>query len=195
MTLPFTEALVLKPVHPMERPSRGFGRRTAALLGALIVAGVLGVGGEAVAQGADRNRMAVGDSVRARLSGRMTVSAVFSQWQTGGILLEVDGFADPYPVDLENLERLDVYMPRTPHESFRNGALLGASAGLFIGAVAGLLLHQAGVIDDENAPPAELLTDALSFAGIGLAGGLLVGGFYGSSHPSSGWIRIQLPAS
>ncbi len=159
-------------------------------LGALVP-----TGSEAAAQGADRNRMTVGDSVRVRLTGRMTVSAVFNQWQSDGILLDVDGFVDPYQVDLENLERLDVYMARTPRESFRHGALLGGTAGIFIGAVAGFLLHAGGVIDDEGAPPAEVVTDALTFAGIGLVGGVLVGGFYASSHPGSGWIRVQLPVS
>lgn len=139
--------------------------------------------------------MTVGDSVRVRLTGRMVVSAVFSQWQAGGILLDVDGFVDPYRVDLENLERLDVYMERTPHESFRYGALMGGSAGLFIGAISGVLLHAGGVIDDESAPPSEVVTDALSFAGLGLVGGVLVGGFYASSRPGRGWIRIQLPTS
>ncbi|MBT8488616.1 MAG: hypothetical protein KJO65_07345 [Gemmatimonadetes bacterium] len=150
---------------------------------------------EVAAQGADRNRMAVGDSVRVRLSGRMTVSAVFSQWRAGGILLDVAGFVDPYQVDLENLERLDVYMARTPSESFRHGALLGGTAGIFIGAVTGLLLHAGGVIDDPTAPPAEIVTDAITFAGIGLVSGVLVGGFYASSHPGSGWIRVQVPTS
>lgn len=151
--------------------------------------------GEVVGQGADRNRMSEGDSVRVRLSGRMTVSAVFNRWQTDGILLDVDGFVDPYQVELTNLERLDVYMARTPSESFRHGALLGGSAGIFIGAVAGLVLHAGGVIASEDAPPAEVVTDALSFAGIGLVSGVLVGGFYASSHPGSGWIRIQIPTS
>lgn len=150
---------------------------------------------EVSAQGADRNRMTEGDSVRVRLTGRMTVSAVFSEWQTNGILLAVDGFVDPYQVELENLERLDVFMARTPSESFRHGALLGGTAGIFIGAVAGVILHAGGVIADESGPPSEVVTDALSFAGIGLVGGVLVGGFYASSHPGSGWIRVQVPTS
>lgn len=162
-----------------------------ALLTLLIPASPSGL----AAQGADRNRMTSGDSVRVRLSGRMTVAAEFTRWEADGILLDVDGFADPYSVDLANMERLDVFMVRTPSESFRHGALLGASAGLFIGVAVGLLLHQAGIIDEEGGPPAEVVTDGLTFAGLGIVGGALVGGLYAGTHPGRGWIRVELPGS
>ncbi|MDX1494260.1 MAG: hypothetical protein R3253_09385 [Longimicrobiales bacterium] len=175
--------------------SRATLARVTASAAALILLLALAASSELSAQGADRNRMTAGDSVRVRLTGRMTVAAEFNRWEDDGILLDVDGFADPYSVDLTNMERLDVYMVRTPRESFRHGAILGASAGLFIGAAVGLVLHQTGVIDDEDAPPAELVTDGLTFAGLGLVGGALVGGFYAGTHPRRGWIRVQLPVS
>lgn len=193
MSLPALETTVPDLSRPTAPPRNPLGRWCGAVVAALVL--TLAFAAEAAGQGADRNRMMEGDSVRARLTGRMTVSAVFTRWEDDGILLEVDGFSDPYEVNLANLERLDVYMARTSRESFRHGALLGGTSGIFIGAVAGLLLHRAGVIDDERAPPAEVMTDALSFAGIGLVAGVLVGGFYAGSHPGSGWIRIQLPAS
>lgn len=183
-----------RPNRPRFRPFR----HALGVLGvtlALVASGAMGSPRPVSGQGADRNRMVNGDSVRVQLMGRVTVAAEFNRWEGDGILLDVDGFEHPYPVDIANMESLDVYMVRTPRESFRHGALLGASAGLFIGAAAGLLLHQAGIIDDEEAPPAEILTDALTFAGLGLVGGTLVGGFYGSAHPGRGWIRVQLPAS
>lgn len=164
------------------------------VLFSLVVA--LAVGVSALeGQGADRNRMTTGDSVRVEMSGRMSVAASFNRWRPDAILLDVDGFAQPYRIELSEMERLDVYMRRTRRESFRHGALLGAAGGIFIGAVMGLALHKAGVIDDADAPPAEIVTDAIQWSGIGLVGGALVGGFYAGSHPGLGWIRVQLPGS
>ena len=161
---------------------------TALLLLAVVCHGVQG-------QGADLNRIHPGDSVRIRVSGRMTVAAEFHGWEPDRMLLDVNGFADPYPVPLENMERLDAYLERTSQESFRHGAILGAAGGLFIGAALGLVLHTTGVIDDPDAPPSEIVTDSLQWMGFGIVGGTFFGGFWTSAHPSFGWIRIELPVS
>ncbi|MDX1646370.1 MAG: hypothetical protein R3304_04420 [Longimicrobiales bacterium] len=147
----------------------------------------------AAAQGADRNRMTVGDSVRIELSDRRTVAAEFRTWRQDGILLDVHGFARPYPVPLEDMERLDAYLLRTPRESFRHGAMLGAAGGLFVGAAVGVILNRTGVISAEDSPPSAVVTDAMRWMGLGIVGGALAGGFWASNHPSSGWIRIELP--
>lgn len=139
--------------------------------------------------------MTPGDSVRVRLEGRVTVAAEFHRWQSDGILLDVSGFAEPYPIALSDMQRLHAYMRRTRRESFRHGAVLGAAAGLFIGAGVGLILHTTGVIAEEDGPPSEIVTDTLSWLGLGLVGGTLVGGFYAGSHPGLGWIEVQLPIS
>ncbi len=172
-------------------------RRRAWLLGALALASALPTSPASVEGqgGADRNRMSAGDSVRIRLSGRRTVAAEFTRWTTNDIVLDVNGFSSPYSVAVEEMERLDAYLQRTPRESFRHGALLGAASGIFIGAALGVVLHHTGVIDDPRAPPAEIVTDAMTWMGIGLAGGALVGGLWAGSHPGFGWIRIELPAS
>lgn len=177
-------------------------RRLAAtdLSGTALAVGLAAVAlganvGPAAAQGADRNRMTEGDSVRIRLEGRMTVNAAFRGWQGDGIVLDVNGFAEPYPVALSDMQRLDAYMMRTRRESFRHGALLGAASGLFIGAGVGIVLHTTGVIAEEDGPPPEIVTDALTWMGLGLVGGTLFGGFYAGTHPGLGWIEVQLPVS
>ena len=146
-------------------------------------------------QGADLNRIHPGDSVRIKVADRMTVAARFHAWRPDRILLDVNGFAEPYPVELEDMERLDAYLERTSRESFRHGALLGAASGLFIGAAVGLVLHTTGVIDDPDGPASEIVTDATQWMGFGVVGGALFGGFWTSARPSFGWIRIELPVS
>jgi len=169
-------------------------RRSSSTL-ALLVLAFLGVTSGVAAQGADRNRMASGDSVRIRLTGRMMVAAEFREWDVNGIVLDMDGLIEPYPVAVSDMERLDAFMRRTNRESFRHGAVLGAASGIFIGAAVGLLLHKTGVISDPDDPPAEIFTDTLRWVGLGLIGGAVAGGFYFGSHPGHGWIRIALPVS
>lgn len=147
------------------------------------------------AQGVDLNRIEPGDSVRLEVSERQTVAAEFHAWAPDRILLDVNGFVDPYPVAVEDLEKMDAYLLRNPRESFRHGAVLGAAAGLFIGAALGLVLHETGVIDDPDEPAAEIVTDTMQWMGLGLVGGALFGGFWSSAHPGFGWLRIELPAS
>lgn len=147
------------------------------------------------AQGADLRRLEPGDSVRIQVSERQTVAAEFHAWGTDRILLDVNGFVDPYPVAVEDMERMDAYLLRTSRESFRHGALMGAAGGLFVGAAIGVVLHQAGFIDDPDEPAAELVTDALQWMGFGVVGGALLGGFWGGAHPGFGWIKMAVPIS
>lgn len=147
------------------------------------------------AQGADLNRLERGDSVRIQVSDRQTVAAEFHAWGTDRILLDVNGFVDPYPVAVEDMEQMDAYLLRTSRESFRHGALMGAAGGLFVGAALGVVLHQAGFIDDPDEPAAELITDALQWMGLGVVGGTLLGGFWGGAHPGFGWIKMAVPIS
>lgn len=63
-----------------------------------------------------------------------------------------------------------------------------------VGAATGLVLHVTGVIDDPKEPPAQLFSDALEWAGIGMVVGSIGGGFLGGRNPGKGWIRLELPA-
>lgn len=165
------------------------------LTGLLVVALMLPASATQAQPGADRMRVSPGDSLRIRLSGRMTVQAAFDSWGPHAVLLDLPGVGPPWPIPFEELERLDAYLIRTPSESFRHGAAMGAAAGLFIGAGLGLLLHATGVASDSDDPPETIITRALQGAGLGIVGGVVVGGAYARSHPTSGWIRIELPAS
>lgn len=183
-------------MRTIERGRPAWAARTTWTTAGLLVAVLVLPGRAAQAQpGADRTRVSAGDSLRIRLSGRMTVEAAFDSWGPSSVLLDLPGVDRPWPIRLEDLERLDAYLIRTPSESFRHGASIGAAAGLFIGAGLGLLLHSSGVASDADDPPETIITRALQGAGLGILGGVFVGGAYARSHPSFGWIRIELPAS
>ena len=152
----------------------------------------------AMGQGVDAQlsgleRIQPGDSVRVYLRGGLPVDAGFDRWQSGEMVLRVEGLEGAWFIDVEDLSELELYALRTNRESFRHGAVLGAVAGLFVGAVGGLLLHTTGVIDDPDAPPAQVITNAMSFAGIGVAVGIAGGGLYYGRNPGYGWVTIALP--
>lgn len=148
---------------------------------------------DASGQASGLERVQEGDSVRLHFDGALPIDAAFQQWQSEQMLLRVEGLDEVWPVSVEDLSSLQVYALRTPRESFRHGAVLGAVSGIFVGAAVGLLLHTSGVIDDPDAPPAQLMTNTLTGAGVGAATGLLAGGLYYGRHPGYGWISITLP--
>lgn len=131
--------------------------------------------------------------MRVHLRGGLPVDVGFERWQAGEMVLRVDGLDGRWFVDVDDVDQLEIYARRTNRESFRYGALVGAAGGLFAGAVVGLVLHTLGVIDDPDAPPAQVMTNTLSGAGIGVAAGILVGGLYAGRNPGYGWISIALP--
>lgn len=145
------------------------------------------------AQQSGVERIQVGDSVRVHLPGALPIDAAFERWQSDELILRVEGLEGRWPVSVYDLSSLELYTLRTRQESFRHGVILGAVSGVFIGAAAGVLLHSVGVIDDPDAPPAQLLTNGLRGAGLGAIALGLAGGFYFGRNPGYGWVSITLP--
>jgi hypothetical protein len=166
-------------------------RCLVTLLGATLI---LGVTGSASAQ-SDASRVEFGDSVRVRLPRAQAVDASFRGWDQGVMLLRVQGLEGQWNVPVRDLSALSVYTTRTPREGLRHYSILGAVSGLFLGAAVGLALHTTGVIDDPTKPPAQIITNALKWSGLGVVGGLLAGGVLGGRHPGAGWVGISLPSS
>lgn len=144
-------------------------------------------------QGSGVERIQAGDSVRVHFSGALPIDAAFEQWRDDELMLRVEGLEERWPVSVYDLSSLELYTLRTRQESFRHGMILGAVSGIFIGAAAGVLLHSAGVIDDPDAPPAQILSNGLRGAGLGAVALGLAGGFYFGRNPGYGWISIALP--
>ncbi len=145
------------------------------------------------AQRSDTNRVHPGDSVRVRMQGSFEVDASFERWEGDEMVLGVEGLDDPWTVSVYEMDRLQVYTDRTRREGFRHGAVLGAAAGIFIGAIAGIGLNAAGVTDDPDGPSDQLVTQAIAGAVVGMAGGALVYGVHRGRNPGRGWIGIVLP--
>jgi hypothetical protein len=127
------------------------------------------------------------------MDGGFRVEAAFQRWNGESMVLAVEGLGVPWTVSVFDMHGLEVLTDRTRREGFRHGAVLGAAAGLFIGAVAGVGLNAAGVTDDPDAPSDQLITHAIRGAVIGIAGGALVYGVYRGRHPGRGWIGLALP--
>lgn len=142
----------------------------------------------------DASRVEVGDTVRVRLPMAQPVQAVFKRWDAEVMLLQVDGMAQDWPVSIYDMVWLEIHTRRTRREGLRHYAILGAATGLFVGVGVGLGLHSAGVIDDPEEPPGQVVTNALRWAGFGTVGGVLVGGFFGGRNPGTGWISLSLPS-
>ncbi len=160
----------------------------------LLACAVLGVQADnAEGQLSGLDRIQTGDSVRVHPRRGLTVDASFDRWDTGDMVLRVEGLDGRWFVDVADLDELEIYAQRTERESFRHGAVIGAAAGLFAGAVAGLILHTVGITDDPDAPPSQIMSNTLTGAGIGVASGVIFGGFYAARHPGWGWISIALP--
>lgn len=159
------------------------------MIGALL----LGPGATVVEAQADIMRVQVGDSLRVRLPGSLPIQAAFRAWDGQYMMLDIGGLDDEWPVSVFDMAGLELYTMRTPQESFRHGAILGAVSGIFIGAAIGLALHSIGVTDDPDAPPAQLMTNTLRGAGLGFALGAVGGGLYFGRNPGEGWVSIRLP--
>lgn len=181
-------------VLPWTATSRRFGR-LAPFLGVMLVASsMLGVACPLTAQGGDLSMLSPGDSVRVRLRGGIPVPASFGAWNEDVMLLTVQGLGQDWPVSIYDMESLDIYRARTPQEGFRQGVLIGAVAGVFVGAAVGLVLHSTGVSFDPDLPSdQQILATSLRWAGIVAAAGGVVGGFVGGSHPGIGWVHVDLP--
>jgi hypothetical protein len=142
----------------------------------------------------DASRVAVGDSVRVRFPGAMTVGASVQAWRGFDVMiLDTEGLESAWPVSVFDIESLGLLTQRTPREGLRHFAMLGAVSGLFIGAAVALALHAGGAIDDPNQPPALIFVNGLRGAGWGILGGTLFGAVYGGRRPGTGWIQIELP--
>jgi hypothetical protein len=157
-----------------------------------VIACVVG-GAGAAAQGSGLDRVEVGDSVRIRMEGTVLVPASLNSWRGDVMVLNVSGLRTTWPVSVSDMISLELYTLRTRQESFRQGAILGAVTGLFVGAAIGVLLNTTGLIKDPDAPPAQIMTQTLAGAGLGFAGGALLGGVYYGRRPGMGWISITLP--
>jgi hypothetical protein len=164
-----------------------------AILVTLAIAGGSGSPALAGAQSSDTNRVSVGDSVRIRMEGGMIVEAAFEGWAGESMVFDVPGLSDSWSVSVYDMRALEVYTDRTRREGFRHGALLGAAAGLFLGAAIGVALHSSGATDDPDGPADQIVTHGLRGAGIGLVLGALGFGVYRGRNPGSGWIGLQLP--
>jgi hypothetical protein len=160
----------------------------------LLTVGACAMGGAGVsAQGSGLDRVEVGDSVRIRMEGTVLVPASLNSWRGNVMVLNVSGLQTTWPVSVSDLISLEVYTLRTHQESFRQGAILGAVSGLFVGAAIGVILNTTGVIKDPDAPPAQIMTQAIAGAGLGFAGGAVLGGIYYGRRSGMGWVGITLP--
>lgn len=109
------------------------------------------------------------------------------------MVLDVQGFSEPWSVSLHDLTRLQVYSDRTRHEGFRHGALLGGAAGLFIGATIGGVLKVSGANYDDGEPSDQVVNQTVRGAVLGTVFGALAYGVYRARHPGRGWIGLELP--
>ena len=153
---------------------------------------VLGVTCPVHAQ-SDLSRVELGDSVRVQLPRARAVEASLQGWDQGVMLLRVQGLESQWGVPVRDLAALSVYTARSPREGLRHYSILGAVSGLFLGAAVGLALHTMGVIDDPTKPPAQIITNALKWSGLGVVGGVVAGGVLGGQNPGVGWVGISLP--
>ena len=141
----------------------------------------------------DPSRILSGDSLRVKLPFSPAVKAVFLGWEADRMRLQVDGMKQVWPVSVYDLSRLEVRTERTRREGLRHYAVIGAATGLFVGAAIGLGLHATGVTDDPDGPPEQIVTTTLQWAGFGIIGGLLTGGYWGGRSPGTGWVSLSLP--
>ncbi|MGB1841147.1 MAG: hypothetical protein ACPHWZ_08580 [Longimicrobiales bacterium] len=142
---------------------------------------------------ADASRVEVGDTVRVGLPRGRPVQAVFQGWSSDIMLLQVEGMAMDWPVSIFDMARLEVRTARTRREGLRHYAVVGAVAGLFVGAGVGLALHSTGISADPDGPAEQIVMTTLRWAGLGTIGGFVSGGLLGGRHPGVGWISLALP--
>lgn len=145
------------------------------------------------AQSSDTNRMEPGDTVRLRLDGGLSVRASFRSWDGPSMVLGVEGLTEPWTVSVYDLHTLDVFTERTSSEGFRHGAVLGAVAGLFVGAATGATLNLSGVTHDSRAAADQVVRHSIRGGVIGAALGALALGIYRGRNPGRGWIGLELP--
>ena len=137
-----------------------------------------------------------GDSVRVRLPGALQVSGIAATIDPVGLHLRTEGLDALWPVGFLELSSLEVYRRRSSRQGFRHGVGMGLAVGLFFGVASGLMLHATGVWQSDSGGPAErMIRSGLRLAGVGAAGGAMVGGFFGGAHPGVGWVSIPLPRS
>lgn len=141
----------------------------------------------------DPSRVESGDSLRLKFPLSRPVTAVFLGWDADRMRLQVDGMTEVWPVSVYDLARLEVFTERTRREGLRHYAVLGAATGLFAGAGIGLVLHATGISEDPGGAPEQIVTNTLRWAGFGIIGGFLTGGYFGGRSPGTGWISLSLP--
>lgn len=199
----FQESEAAMPVVPSRRSTargrvrRAWSGRAGDCISPLLIAlALMAVPGTTEAQSGVQSgvlRVQEGDSLRVHLEGNLPITAAFHAWDGEYMMLGIEGIDDEWPVSIFEMNALELYTLRTSQESFRHGAILGAVSGIFIGAAVGLALHSLGVTDDPDAPPAQLMTNALRGAGLGFALGGIGGGLYFGKNPGWGWVSITLP--
>ena len=145
------------------------------------------------ATGSARAQVSVGDSVRVRVTGALRVEAMTAALRGDTLLLTVRGLMTPWPVPVAHLESLEAFVDRSPRDGLRYGLALGASAGVFAGALGGLGLYATGVGREADDQPSDLMSVVLSWTGIGLVGGAVVGAVVGAARPGRGWVVVPLP--
>lgn len=135
----------------------------------------------------------MGDSIRLRLAGALTLDASVGEVHDDVMVLSVVGLAARWPVSVFDMESLEVLDERTSREGLRYGFGMGLVAGIFAGAAVGLALHAAGVTDDPDGPASLIMGNTLRWAGFGAVAGGIGGAIVGGARPGVGWIRIELP--
>jgi uncharacterized protein YcfJ len=167
--------------------------RALPFLVVALVAVLLSGAAPACAQSDDTNRVASGDTVRVRMDGGLSVEAAFRSWDGPSMVLSVEGLTEPWTVSVYDMHTLEVFTQRTSPEGFRHGAVLGAVAGMFLGAATGAVLNLSGVTDDPSAPADQVVNQSIRGAVIGAAIGGLSLGIYRGRNPGRGWIGLELP--
>lgn len=162
------------------------GRRRGGLLFALVSLAL-------VAPANARAQVSVGDSVRVRLNGALRVEAMTTGLRGDTLLLSLSGVTTTWPVSMSDLESLEAFIDRSPRDGLRYGAMIGAGAGLFAGALGGIGLYAIGLSGAEVDRATGLMSAVLTWSGIGVVAGAVVGAVLGGQRPGRGWVAIPLP--
>lgn len=110
------------------------------------------------------------------------------------LYVQMDATGRIWPIATGLVSELDVSLGRTPRsELLKQSVLAGAAAGAVIGATIGLS-------DDDDCRVIAGERDcehdggrAAGAAGIGMAAGIVLGGFVGLVRPAEQWVRIDPP--
>ena len=163
------------------------GFSIAALLASLIAPASLS------GQSAD---VRVGDRVRLDAPRLAVIGIIGRVTRTtrDTLYVQMDATGRIWPIATGLVSKLDVSLGRTPRsELLKKSVLAGAAAGAVIGATI-------GISDDDDCRVIVGERDcehdggrAAGAAGIGMAAGIVLGGFVGLVRPAEQWVRIDPP--